>query len=227
MELFYFLIVAHMKKYIAECFGTMVLVLVGCGAAVISGWDLGLLGVALAFGLAVMTMVYTIGNISGCHINPAISLAMWMRGKLSMNDLAWYIAAQCIGAVIACLVLLQIIGPSDFAANAVGSWYSVSAVLFWEAVFTALFLIIIFWATAKKWAGDLAGVVIGLALTMGIMVMGPVSNASFNPARSLGPALLGNSDAASQLWIFIVWPAIWAILAVMLWKYVLCAEDKK
>lgn len=133
-----------MKKYIAECFGTMVLVLVGCGAAVIAGDALGLLGVALAFGLAVMTMVYTIGNISGCHINPAISFAMWMRGKLSMNDFAGYVAAQCIGAIIACVILLQLAGPSDLAANAVGQGYSTSSVLIGEIVFTALFLIVIF-----------------------------------------------------------------------------------
>ncbi len=218
---------AAMKKYIAECFGTAVLVLVGCGAAVVSGDALGLLGVALAFGFAVMTMVYTIGNISGCHINPAISLAMWMRGKLSTNDLAGYVAAQAVGALIGAFILLQLVWPSTLAANAIWDGYSASSVIMGEIVFTALFLMVIFGATAKKWAGDLAGVVIGLALTMGIMVMWPISNASFNPARSFGPALLGNGDAMSQFWMFVVWPVLGAVLAVALWKYVLCAEKKK
>ena len=211
-----------MKKYIAECFGTAVLVLVGCGAAVISGEALGLLWVALAFGLAVMVMVYTIGSISGCHINPAITLAMWMRGKISSFDAVGYVVAQCMGAIIAALLLLQLaVDPGNLAANTIWAGYSIYAVLLWEAIFTALFITVIFAVTSKKWPGDLAGMTIGLTLTMSIMVMGPVSNASFNPARAFGPALLSWGDALTQLWLFVVGPVMWAVLAVILWKFVL------
>jgi len=215
-----------MNKYLAEGFGTAVLVLVGCGSAIIAGEALGLLGVALAFGLAVMTMIYTIGNISWCHINPAITLAMWIAGKINSYDAIWYVVSQCIGAVIACLILLGIaVEPGVFAANQVGTGYSTFTVLLGEAVFTGLFITVIFAATAKKWAGDLAGIVIGLTLAMCIMVMGPVSNASFNPARSFGPALLSGGTPLSELWMFIVWPVMWAVFAVILWKTVLGGKE--
>lgn len=214
-----------MNKYVAEGFGTFVLVLVGCGAAVIAGDALGLLGVALAFGLAVMTMVYTIGNISGCHINPAITFAMMLRGDMSLKEALCYMGSQVIGALIAAAVLTQLAAnPGILAANTIGTGYDQIAVLLGEVLFTALFILVIFWATAKKGVGDLAGVVIGLALTMSIMVMGPVSNASFNPARSIGPAALAGGDAMAQLWMFILAPMVWAALAVIVWRHVLCQK---
>lgn len=216
-----------MNKYIAECFGTMVLVLVGCGAAVIAGDQLWLLGVAFAFGLAVMTMVYTIWSVSGCHINPAISLAMWMRGKLSGNDFAWYVAAQLIGALIgAFFISLLAADPGVYAANAIGAGYTAGPALLGEVLFTALFITVIFGATSEKnGAGWLAGLVIGLTLAMSIMVIGPVSNASLNPARSFGPAMFAGGEPLAQFWMFIIGPVLWAVLAVVLWKYVMGRED--
>lgn len=215
-----------MNKYIAECFGTFVLVLVWCGAAIIAGDQLGLLGVALAFGLAVMTMVYTIWPVSGCHINPAISLAMWMRGKLTANDFAGYVAAQLLWALIAAFVLTLLAADAgNIAANTIGAGYTSFQVLLWEILFTALFITVIFGATSEKGAGHLAGVVIGLTLAMSIMVIGPVSNASLNPARSFGPALLSGGDALAQFWMFIIGPALGAVLAVVIWKYVMNRED--
>lgn len=215
-----------MNKYIAECFGTAVLVLVGCGAAVIAGDQLGLLGVALAFGLAVMAMVYTIGSVSGCHINPAISLAMWMRGKLATGETAWYIIAQIVWASLGAFILMNIASvPWDLAANGIMSGYNTMSVALAEAIFTALFILVIFGATSKNWAGNLAGVVIGLTLSMCIMVLGPISNASLNPARSLGPALVGGGDALQQSLLFVVAPVVGALLAVLIWKYLMGRED--
>lgn len=216
-----------MNKYIAECFGTMVLVLVGCGAAVIAGDALWLLGIALAFGLAVMTMVYTIWPVSGCHINPAISLAMWMRWKLSGNDFAGYVAAQCLGALIwAFVVSVLAADAGNIAANTIWAGYTSGAVLLGEILFTALFITVIFGATSETHGTrKFAGIVIGLTLAMSIMVIGPVSNASLNPARSFGPAMLSGWEALTQFWMFIVGPALWAVLAVVLWKFVMKRED--
>lgn len=208
-----------MKKYLAEGLGTLVLVLVWCGTAVISGGSVGLLWIALAFGLAVTTMVYAIGNISGCHINPAISLAFFMRGDLSLKDLIGYIVAQCIGALLwAGLVMMLASDPSTLAANQVMAGYSVLSVLIAEAVFTALFIFVIFGATAKDGAGHLAWLIIGLTLTMGIMAIAPISNAALNPARAFGPAMLVGGQPLTELWLFIVGPAWGALIAVALWK---------
>ena len=214
-----------MNKCITEGIGTFVLVLVGCGAAVIGGDQLGLLGVALAFGLAVMTMVYTIGNISGCHINPAITFAMLLRWKISLQDSVWYMVSQVIGATLAAAVLTQLAAdPGNLAATVAGKWYDLIHVFLGEIIFTTLFILVIFAATAKKWPWDLAGLLIGLALTMNIMVMWPISNGSFNPARSIGPALLVWGEAMSQLWIFIIAPMLWAALAVFVRKHILTTK---
>lgn len=212
-----------MKKYVAEFIGTAVLVLVGCGAAVLAGGQLGLVGVALAFGLAVMGMAYTIGSISGCHINPAITLAFFMRGDMSGRDASWYMVAQFAGAAFGAFLLSMIVPPgvADFAANTLRAGVSPLAGIVAEALFTGIFILVIFGATHKDSAGNLAGLVIGLTLAMGIMVLGPLTNAALNPARAFGPALFSGVDALNQLWYFIAGPVLGAILAVVLWKYVL------
>lgn len=220
-----------MNKYIAECFGTMVLVLVGCGSAVIAGEQIGFLGISFAFGFAVMAMVYTIWNISWCHINPAITLGMWMRGKISTSDGISYVLAQSAGAVIWAIILALImwstlaLGANGFAAAS--PWgFSFSSAFVTEVVFTAIFLLVIFGVTEKASnAGNVSGLIIGLTLTLVHIVTIPVTGTSVNPARSFGPAILQWGEAFSQLWLFIVGPVLGAVLAVVIWKYVMRRED--
>lgn len=220
------------RKYVAELIGTFALVLVGCGSAVIAGKHVGFLGISFAFGLTVLAMVYAIGRISGCHINPAISLAMLVAGKMEWKDTVFYIIAQCIGAIIAAGVLLAIaIGTTDYslAVNGLGQngygvyspgGYSLVACLIAEIVLTALFLFVIFGSTSKKAPEGFAGVAIGLTLVLIHIVGIPITGTSVNPARSLGPAVFVGGAALSQLWLFIIAPFIGGILAAVLWKYV-------
>lgn len=220
------------RKYIAELIGTFALVLVGCGSAVIAGKYVGFLGISFAFGLTVLAMVYAIGRISGCHINPAISLAMLVAGKMEWKDTVFYIIAQCIGAISAAGVLLAIaIGTTDYslAVNGLGQngygvyspgGYSLVACLIAEIVLTALFLFVIFGSTSKKAPEGFAGVAIGLTLVLIHIVGIPITGTSVNPARSLGPAVFVGGAALSQLWLFIVAPFIGGILAGVLWRYV-------
>ena len=223
------------KKYAAELFGTFVLVFIGTGAAVIAGAKIGFLGIAFAFGVAVLTMVYAIGPISGCHINPAITVSMLTAGKLSGKDALFYIIAQCIGAVIASgLVLLIASGAAGYslADNGLGQngygdaspgHYSMASGFAFEVIGTFIFLMAIYGATAKWAEKAFAGIAIGLTLflvhDMGIAVTG----VSVNPARSLGPALFVGGTALAQLWLFIVAPIIGGILAAVVWKY--CFES--
>lgn len=220
------------RKYIAELIGTFALVLVGCGSAVIAGKYVGFLGISFAFGLTVLAMVYAIGRISGCHINPAISLAMLVAGKMNWKDSVFYIIAQCVGAIIAAAVLLAIaVGNSDYslAVNGLGQngygahspgGYSLLACLIAEVVLTALFLFVIFGSTSKKAPEGFAGVSIGLSLVLIHIIGIPITGTSVNPARSLGPAVFVGGAALSQLWLFIIAPFVGGILAAVLWKYV-------
>jgi aquaporin Z len=221
-----------LKKYWAELIGTMFLVLIGCGSAVIAGGEVGFLGIAFAFGLTVLVMVYAIGNISGCHINPAITVAMLVAGKIKGKDAIFYIIFQCVGAIIGAAILLAIAnGISDYslAANGLGQngygahspgGYSLVACFVAEVVLTALFLFVIFGSTSQKAPKGFAGVAIGLALVL-IHIFGiPVTGTSVNPARSLGPAVFAGGAALSQLWLFIVAPIVGGILAALLWRYV-------
>jgi len=222
----------NVKKYIAELIGTFALVLVGCGSAVIAGKYVGFLGISFAFGLTVLAMVYAIGRISGCHINPAISLAMLVAGKMNWKDTVFYIIAQCIGAIIAAGILLAIaVGNSDYslAVNGLGQngygayspgGYSLLACLIAEVVLTALFLFVIFGSTSKKAPEGFAGLSIGLSLVLIHIVGIPITGTSVNPARSLGPAVFVGGAALSQLWLFIIAPFVGGILAAVLWKYV-------
>ena len=226
-----------MKKYLAELIGTMALVLFGCGAAVISGTDagalsgLGLLGISLAFGLAVVAMAYTIGGISGCHINPAITIAMLVAGKISISDAVGYVVAQFIGAVVGAGILYVIAsGNANFKMGewALGSngWgegylgaYSTTAAFITEAVLTFLFLYVIFNVTAKHGNGNMAGLAIGITLVLIHLVAIPITGTSVNPARSFGPAVFAGGKALSQLWLFIVAPIVGGIAAALLWKF--------
>lgn len=219
------------QKYLAELLGTFILVFIGTGAAVIAGKTLGVLGIAFAFGIAVLVMVYAIGPISGCHINPAVTVAMLANGKIASKDAVIYIIVQCIGAVIASALLLLILtgnpaysiaanglGQSGYGSASLGG-YSVVSCFIAELVLTFIFLMVIFSATSKAAPAGFAGIAIGLGLFIihlfGIMVSG----SSVNPARSLGPALLVGGTALGQLWLYIVAPIIGAIIAAMVWKH--------
>ncbi len=221
------------KKYFAEALGTFSLVLFGCGAAVIAGVSgagpagIGLLGISLAFGLAVVVMAYTIGPISGCHINPAISISMLVAGKLSMKDTIGYVISQCIGAILGAGVLyLLATGAAGFSMGewALGSngWgvgygggYDLQAAFIAEFVFTFLFLMVIFGTTAKAASPQMAGLAIGFALVLIHLVVIPITGTSVNPARSLGPALFAGGNALSQVWLFFVAPIAGGIFAAI------------
>ena len=193
---------SDMKKYLAEFLGTFVLVFIGTASAVVAGKSIGYLGIALAFGISVLVMVYAIGHISGCHINPAVTIGMLADGKISAKDAIIYIVVQCIGAIIASLVLLTImtglpgydlatngLGQNGYGAASPGGFPFASGFIA-EVVLTFIFLLVIFGATSRKAPAGFAGIAIGLALAMIHMVGIPITGTSVNPARSLGPALI-------------------------------------
>ncbi len=230
-----------LTKFIAELIGTFCLVLFGCGAAVIAGANVegiapsgvGLLGISLAFGVSVVVMAYAIGPISGCHINPAISISMFAAGKLSFKECVGYVISQCIGAIIASGVLYLLasgkqgftMGEYALGANGWGDSYlgkySTQAAFIAEAVFTFIFLIVIYGTTAKRANPAMAGLAIGLSLTLIHLVVIPITGTSVNPARSLGPALFAGGKALSQLWLFIVAPILGGLVAAGFWKGVM------
>lgn len=230
--------VKNSSKYIAEFLGTMVLVLMGCGSAVIAGADgttgVGLLGISFAFGLSVVAMAYAIGPISGCHINPAISISMLAAGKLSAKDTGGYVVSQILGALAGAGILFAIAtGKTDYA---IGEWglgsngwgegylgeYSMLAAFIAETIFTFIFLLVIFGATsAQNSNGGFAGLVIGLTLVLIHIVGIKVTGVSVNPARSIGPAIFAGGTALTQLWLFIVAPVAGGVLAALVWKNVL------
>lgn len=219
-----------MNKQVAEFLGTFTLVLFGCGAAVIAGGDIGLTGISFAFGLALIGMAYGIGAVSGCHINPAVSLGMVAAGRMEMPDAIKYILAQVAGAIVAALVLLMIAnGKADYtvAANGLGQngWgegylgeYGMFSAFMFEVVATFLFMIVILGATGSGAPAAIAGLAIGLALVAIHLVGINVTGVSVNPARSIGPALFAGSGAIGQLWLFIVAPTLGAVAAGLLFK---------
>lgn len=219
-----------MKKYVAELIGTFALVFIGCGSAVIAGSHIGFAGIAFAFGLTVLVMVYAIGPISGCHINPAITIGMLTAGKISPRDSVGYIIAQCIGAIIGAAMLLLIAsGRAGYAIDINGlgqngyglhspDQYSLLACFVAEFILTFLFLMVIFGSTHKNAPQGFAGLAIGFSLVLIHLVGIPITGTSVNPARSLGPALLAGSAALSQLWLFIVAPILGAIFSALIWK---------
>jgi aquaporin Z len=221
------------KKYFAEGLGTFALVLFGCGAATLASVSqsgpegIGLLGISLAFGLSVVVMAYTIGPISGCHINPAISISMLVAGKLSAKDTVGYVIFQCLGAVLAAALLYFIATGSEgfvmpewgLGSNGWGDGYlgeyNMTSAFVAEAVFTFLFLLVIFGTTAKNASPMMAGLAIGISLALIHMVAIPITGTSVNPARSLGPALFAGGMALQQLWLFIVAPLLGGIVAAL------------
>ena len=223
-----------MKKMIAEFIGTFTLVLFGCGAAVIAGADgttgIGLAGISFAFGFALIGMAYGIGPVSGCHINPAVSLGAVAAGCMQVGEAVQYIAAQISGAIAAALVLLTIAtGKADYsvAINGLGQngWgagylgeYNMAAAFLFELVATFLFVVVILGATGKGAPAAMAGLAIGITLVVIHLVGIKVTGVSVNPARSIGPALFAGGHAISQLWLFIVAPVLGAVAAGFLFK---------
>ncbi len=220
-----------MKKYIAEMIGTMVLVLMGCGSAVFAGSiagtvgaGVGTIGVALAFGLSVVAMAYAIGGISGCHINPAITLGVFLSGRMSGKDAGMYMLFQVIGAILGSAILFTLVstgshdGPTATGSNGYASGEMLQAFIA-EAVFTFIFVLVVLGATSKKGNASLAGLAIGLTLVLVHIVCIPITGTSVNPARSIGPAIFQGGEALSQLWLFIVAPLVGAALSAGVWKY--------
>lgn len=229
------------KRLFAECFGTFWLVFGGCGSAVLAAAfpdvGIGLLGVSLAFGLTLLTMAYSIGHISGCHLNPAVTLGLWAGGRFPVRDIAPYIVAQLVGAVIAAMLLLYIAsGEPDFvltgnglAVNGYGAnspgGYMLSSAIAIEVVLTFGFLSVILGATDNRAPAGFAPIAIGLALTLVHLISIPVTNTSVNPARSTGPALLVGGIALQQLWLFWVAPIVGAVIAGGVYRWL--AEEPK
>ena len=211
------------RKYVAEFIGTMTLVLLGCGTAMLVGCDAanggGYILTALAFGLVIVAMAYSIGNVSGCHINPAVSIAMLVSGKLNIKDFIGYIVAQFAGAIAGAGVLRAILG-SESSLGANGLFEGKIGVSFLiEVILTFVFVIAILGATSKVENGAVAGVVIGLTLTL-VHIFGiAFTGTSVNPARSFGPALFVGGDALTSVWVFIVAPLAGGVLAALVYKF--------
>lgn len=232
----------NIKKYLAEFFGTMVLVLFGCGTAVVTGGltggtdsgTLGVVAIALAFGLSIVAAAYAIGHISGCHVNPAVSLAVLINGGMSFSDFIGYVVAQVAGAFAGSGILLFItknstlegFGSNGFLeASSVG--LSTAGAVVVEIVLTFVFVMTILGVTSSEKTSHMAGIVIGLALTFVHIIGIPLTGTSVNPARSLAPAVLQGGEALNQVWVFILAPLVGAALAALIFKYVFAPKTEK
>ena len=224
------------KKYLAECLGTFVLVFVACGTAIATGCvtgaananPAGYLATALAFGGVIVAMAYSIGNISGCHINPAVSIAMLVSRKLSLRDFIGYVLAQCLGAILGAALLGVIFGfDCGFGANAVDPGFSLGAGFLTEVVLTFIFVLAILGVTSRESFSKVAGLVIGGALTLVHLFGIAVTGTGVNPARSLGPALFACGNALRQVWIFILAPLVGGVLAAAVWMVLDAKKEKK
>lgn len=226
-----------MKKYLAEFVGTLTLVLFGCGAAVIAGPQVGVLGIAFAFGLALIMMAYGIGPVSGCHINPAVSLGAFTAGRMSLQDLIGYIAAQFLGGIAGAAILaavasghfgavepVQNLGQNGWGPDYLGG-YTLQAAIIFEFVATFLFLITILGSTQSGAPTAMAGLAIGLALTVIHIVGIQITGTSVNPARSFGPAFLVGGNALSQVWMFLLVPSLGGIAAGLLFRLKTLSAD--
>ena len=217
-----------MKKYIAECVGTFVLTFLGCGTAMFLGCDTpaGVVGTAIAFGLAVVAMAYTIGGISGCHINPAITLGVALSGRMSWKDACGYWVGQLIGGIIAGAVLMlltKVVSAPDLigalGSNGVGGAGGVGGAFLVEVIATFLFVLVVLGTTdGKVGAGNFAGLAIGLSLILIHLVCIRLTGTSVNPARSIGPALFACGDALKNVWVFICAPLVGGALSALVWK---------
>ena len=223
-----------MKKYVAEIFGTFVLVFFGCGTAVVlggftggvGGGTLGVLPIALAFGLAIVAAAYAIGNISGCHVNPAVSLAVWINKGISTTDLVGYICAQILGAFAGSGALALIVKSSNLDGYGANGFDTLSGVgldlkgaLVVEVILTFVFIMAILGITASEKTANIAGIVIGLTLTFVHIIGIPLTGTSVNPARSLAPAVFAGGLALEQVWLFIAAPLVGSILAALVFKF--------
>ena len=218
-----------MKKYVAECLGTFVLTFLGCASAMFIGCGepAGVVGVAIAFGLTVVAMAYTIGGVSGCHINPAITLAVALSGRMSWKDACGYWVGQIIGGIIAgaCLMLVaNVVTAPDLTgalgSNGVANAGGVGGAFLVEVIATFIFVLVVLGATdAKLGAGNFAGLAIGLTLILVHLVCINLTGTSVNPARSIGPAIFAGGQALSDVWVFICAPLVGAALSAICWKY--------
>jgi len=222
-----------MKKYIAEFLGTLVLVLFGTGIAVVSGGDL--VATSLAFGLAIVAEAYVIGNISGCHVNPAVSLAMLISKKLSVKDFICYVVSQILGAIAGSAILFFILSNTNLGTTALGANFygelsatniSLVAALVTEVVLTFVFIYTILGVTSDDSKSNIAGIVIGLTLTFVHLIGIPLTGTSVNPARSLAPAIFLGGEAIRQIWVFILAPLVGGALAAFTFKYLNTTKKK-
>ncbi len=226
-----------MKKYIAEGIGTLVLTLFGCGAAVTANTlvmsmgltvPLGLttLIIAVAFGLSIVAMAYSIGNVSGCHINPAVSIGMLVAGRMNVKDFVGYVVAQVVGATVGAAILMVLVGQrTSLGQNGYGSasalGINAGVAFLVEVILTFVFVLVVLSVTSKKEFGAIAGLVIGGTLTF-VHILGiPFTGTSVNPARSIGPALFVGGDALSQVWLFIVAPLVGGVVAALVYKFLI------
>ena len=214
----------YVKKLIAEFIGTCVLVLVACGVAAVTGCifpEAGYIATALAFGLVIVAMAYSIGNVSGCHINPAVSIGMLVAGKMSVKDFIGYVIAQFAGAIAGAAILGGITG--NFSALGQNGLYNGSIVksLIIECILTFIFVFAILGVTSKKENSNVAGLVIGLTLTLVHLIGIPFTGTSVNPARSFGPALFVGGDALKNVWVFILAPLVGGVIAGVAYKFLL------
>ncbi|WP_339516541.1 aquaporin Z [Pseudomonas sp. RL_15y_Pfl2_60] len=225
------------KQCTAEAFGTFWLVLAGCGSAVLAGSDIGYLGVALAFGLSVLTMAFAIGHISGCHLNPAVTLGLWVGGRFPGKQLLPYVIAQLIGGIVAATVLYFIadarpgfdLAASGFAANGYAehspAGYSMAGAFLTEVVMTMMFIVVILGSTSARAPKGFAPLAIGLALALIHMISIPVTNTSVNPARSTAVALFAGEWAIAQLWLFWIAPLVGAVLGAGVYRMIGSRHD--
>lgn len=219
------------RKYVAEFIGTFVLVLFACGTAVVAGCNasanVAYLMTALAFGLVIVAMAYSIGNISGCHINPAVSIAMLVSGKMSVKDFIGYIVAQFAGATVGAAVLMALVGNSNgLGQNGLFKGDTVLSLVI-EVILTFVFVLTILGVTSKKGFSGVAGVVIGLTLTL-VHIFGIYfTGTSVNPARSFGPALFMGGDALTNVWVFIVAPLVGGVLAALVYKFLAAGQKEE
>jgi aquaporin Z len=222
--------VEPLRIFGAEVVGTTVLMLIGPGSAIIASDKIGNFGIAFAFGLALLAMAYTIGNVSGCHINPAVTLGFVLSRKISVPLAVYYWVAHFIGAALGGLIIYIITQEGDldttgvFAANGwgadIGSKFGIGSAILVEIVFTALLVLVVLSTTTVGYPTGFGGLAVGLALAMIHLAAIPVDNTSVNPARSFGAAIFSGSDAMSQLWVFIVFPLVGAVLGVLIWLVV-------